>query len=68
MTRSSTHPFVQPLRFASGLGTVLVALLDWAERRRQRRALEALSDAGLKDIGLSRADVARELAKWPWER
>jgi uncharacterized protein YjiS (DUF1127 family) len=39
----------------------------WALRE-ERRALGALDDATLKDIGLSRADVERELAKPFWRR
>jgi uncharacterized protein YjiS (DUF1127 family) len=37
------------------------------ERSRQRRDLAWLSDDLLKDIGLSRADVARECGRWPWD-
>lgn len=36
------------------------------ERYRQSRALAALDDRLLKDIGLTRADVAREIAKSIW--
>ena len=36
------------------------------ERSRQRRALESLTDDQLRDIGLSRADVAGETAKPFW--
>ncbi len=49
---------------ALGIAARLVA--TWAERRRQRRALLGLSDAMLKDIGLSRADVMFEGAKPFW--
>ncbi|HYG85835.1 MAG TPA: DUF1127 domain-containing protein [Azospirillum sp.] len=38
----------------------------WQERRRQRRALEALSDHMLSDIGISRADVEHEAEKPFW--
>lgn len=48
-------------------GQVLAALVAWGERARQRRALAALSDAGLKDLGLSRADVDGETRKWRWQ-
>jgi uncharacterized protein YjiS (DUF1127 family) len=45
--------------------------IEWLElcqnRWRQRRQLSELDDAALKDIGLSRADVAREVRRWPWE-
>jgi uncharacterized protein YjiS (DUF1127 family) len=36
------------------------------ERSRQRRALARLSDARLRDIGLTRDDVLRESAKPFW--
>ncbi len=41
-------------------------LLDWQERAAQRRRLAAMSDLMLGDIGLSRADIARERAKPFW--
>jgi uncharacterized protein YjiS (DUF1127 family) len=38
---------------------------SWLERRAARRSLQHLDDHTLKDIGLSRCDVERELrAKW----
>ena len=39
----------------------------WVERSRQRRALAELDGARLADVGLSRADVAQEVAKHFWE-
>ena len=36
-------------------------------RRRERRALHELTEAQLKDIGLSWADVERECGRWPWD-
>ncbi|WP_188260666.1 DUF1127 domain-containing protein [Azospirillum tabaci] len=54
-----------------GIGGALVALFDtvatWNERRRQRRALEALPDHLLQDIGLSRADAVTEADKPFWQ-
>ena len=41
-------------------------VIGWAERVRQRRALLALDEWMLKDIGLSRADVRREYDKPFW--
>jgi uncharacterized protein YjiS (DUF1127 family) len=53
------------------LGELLLAGLGlvegWLERRRQRRALLSLGEPMLKDIGLSRADVAGEAGKWFWQ-
>ncbi len=42
-------------------------LLLWLERYRQRRALGAMSDHMLKDLGLSRSDAGRESGKRFWE-
>lgn len=36
-------------------------------RARERRLLSGLDDDQLKDIGLTRADVARECGRWPWD-
>lgn len=47
---------------AHGAGLLLV----WHERMRQRRALLALDDRMLQDIGLSRADVHAESNKPFW--
>jgi uncharacterized protein YjiS (DUF1127 family) len=47
-------------------GRVLMLVRDWTARARQRRDLAALDDHALRDIGLSRADVRRELAKPFW--
>ncbi len=41
---------------------VLETLLVWQERDRQRRHLAALDDRLLRDMGISRADAAREAA------
>jgi uncharacterized protein YjiS (DUF1127 family) len=41
-------------------------LADCSERARQRRFLAALPDHGLRDIGLTRADVESEIAKPCW--
>ena len=45
---------------------LLLTLEGWAERRRQRRALLALDDHALKDIGLSSAEAWREGRKPFW--
>ncbi len=60
----------KPARAGTGLGERVVALFDrlatWNERRRQRRALEALPDHLLSDIGISRADADYEAEKPFW--
>ena len=49
-----------------GAGAILVGLLDWLERARERRQLLALGDRALQDFGASRADAAREGDKPFW--
>ena len=44
----------------------LRTLLIWQERDRQRHALAQLDARMLKDVGLSRAEVALELRKPLW--
>jgi uncharacterized protein YjiS (DUF1127 family) len=41
-------------------------LLGWHELARQRRALLALDDRMLKDIGITRADAEREASRPFW--
>lgn len=43
-------------------------VFEWQERARQRRQLLELDDRMLKDIGVTRADVDREIAKPFWVR
>jgi uncharacterized protein YjiS (DUF1127 family) len=50
------------------IGRILRATYQARERSRQRRALARLSDGLLRDIGLTRHDVAREGAKPFWRR
>ena len=45
---------------ARPVGRVLEGIERWVERHRQRRALLALDDNLLKDIGLSAADAWQE--------
>ena len=45
---------------------ILWAMLRSLERSRQRRALTLLSDELLRDVGLTRNDVAREFGKPFW--
>jgi uncharacterized protein YjiS (DUF1127 family) len=39
----------------------------WYELTRQRHQLEQMSDAGLKDLGLSRADIYKEIERPFWD-
>ena len=45
---------------------IVEVLFEWQDRARQRHHLETLNDHLLKDLGLSRADVARESSKPFW--
>jgi uncharacterized protein YjiS (DUF1127 family) len=49
------------------LGTLIVSVLAGFERARQRRALMALDDRLLKDIGISRGEALCEWRKAPWK-
>lgn len=49
-----------------GLVSVLEAVLAWQDRARQRRQLAVMDNRLLRDIGLTRADVAAEMAKPFW--
>jgi uncharacterized protein YjiS (DUF1127 family) len=50
----------------AGLAAMFGILWTWRDRYRERRMLSALSDHMLKDIGVSRADVDREIRKTFW--
>ena len=54
---------LKPLNLVS---RVFGRLIVWQERANQRHALATLDDRQLKDIGLSRADVVREISKPFW--
>ena len=54
-------------RLSAGLSRVVSRLLDWHGLARQRRALAALDDHMLKDIGLSRADARQEADRPFWD-
>ena len=51
-----------------GLAGIARLLLAWPERARQRRALARLDDRQLRDIGLDRVDLEREIVKPPWRQ
>ncbi len=49
------------------LSRVVEAPIAWLDRVRDRRHLASMSDAMLKDIGVSRADAAHEAEKRFWQ-
>jgi len=54
-------------RLLTLVGTILTERLpQWLERARERRALIALSDRALHDLGISRADAWAEYGKPFW--
>ncbi len=60
--------FYRSITAAFGLlsQAVMNKLLDVMEIHRQRRALQNLDDRLLKDIGLTRCDVEKEVARRIW--
>ena len=67
-----TEAAIRAELFRLGLSRLLILAWRWAgtcaQRRRQRLALAELDDRLLGDVGLTRADVARETEKRPWTR
>ena len=57
-----------PLRgVGRGAAWLLEVVLVWQDRSNQRLLLRQLSDAALKDIGVSRLDAEREASKPFWQ-
>jgi len=48
------------------VAAAFVLAARWIERARQRKALAALDDHQLRDIGITRLDAARECGKPFW--
>ena len=48
------------------LGNVIELALVWLQRSRERRELGGFGDHMLKDLGVSRADIDREVSKPFW--
>jgi uncharacterized protein YjiS (DUF1127 family) len=63
------HPISVAARFGVGAGleAVATAFYQWRDRVRQRKMLARLDDRLLRDIGLSRSDVEREVQKPFWK-
>jgi uncharacterized protein YjiS (DUF1127 family) len=66
--RSAAGAAGQPAeRLRSALSWVILTLMRWQELARQRRALAAMNDHMLKDLGLTRADALREAGRPFWD-
>ena len=48
------------------LAAAWLLVSSWIERSRQRKALAALNDHELRDIGITRVEAAREAEKRFW--
>ena len=53
-------------RLPKGFAVLLAWWQQCRARAAQRRALTVLSDWGLQDIGITRAEADGESGKWPW--
>lgn len=62
---SGPRPTPRPLDL---LIRVLDTLYDWQARHRERNALAELDPRMLKDLGLTRTDIGREIDKPFWSR
>jgi uncharacterized protein YjiS (DUF1127 family) len=58
----------QTSRWAGLLKSVALTLGVWRSRYRERHSFPPLDDRELRDLGVSRWDVERELAKPFWRR
>jgi uncharacterized protein YjiS (DUF1127 family) len=67
-TFNSSVFFDQPAAAApsSLLSRAAIALLTWQHRASERRQLARLSSRDLKDVGLTRGDIASEIDKPFW--
>jgi uncharacterized protein YjiS (DUF1127 family) len=50
----------------AALSASVLAVVVWQERAQARARLERLDEAALKDMGLTTADVSREIEKPVW--
>jgi uncharacterized protein YjiS (DUF1127 family) len=50
----------------AALSASVLAVVIWQERAQARARLERLDEAALKDMGLTSADVSREIEKPVW--
>ncbi len=70
-TGRARHPDGAPLHRLLAIGRTVFIVIGrtlplWRDRARQRAHLASLDDRMLRDIGLSRVEVAREASKPFW--
>ena len=79
MTTLRLHKFVNDIEISAALYSMVQrieaaaikvrkTLAVWVSRTAERRHLAELNDHMLKDIGLTRAEVAVEINKYFWQR
>jgi uncharacterized protein YjiS (DUF1127 family) len=56
-----------PKRPVHPAAAAIALIRTWIRRARQRRALAALDDRSLRDIGITRVEAAREAGKPFWK-
>ena len=69
MRTMSAHAALSRPRFVKGpgfVGRVLAQVLLWQTRAHERHILGGLDDRMLRDLGLDRADISREVDKPFW--
>ena len=49
------------------VAAAFVLIVRWIDRARERQALASLNDRELRDIGITRAEAAREAGKPFWK-
>ena len=64
---SRTNGIIAERSRPSIAGRLLHTLATWQQRSAERQQLAQLSDRSLRDLGLSRADTAREATKPFWQ-
>jgi uncharacterized protein YjiS (DUF1127 family) len=64
-TRASLS--TRPNRVVENVRRSIASVSRWIEFHRQREQLDEIEDDRLADLGLSRTQVRRECAKWPWQ-
>ena len=63
----SVYWVAQPDSHSSWVKRLLVRVARWHQLSRERASLRKISDAALKDLGLSRADIEIESHRAFWD-